>query len=275
MGAHITADYLSSFCQTLAKDRTPSKMPVPKDHGQFNAAHRPVEIFQAQLKSMFEPLVVDNFLSATEVKALLDHYHSRSLSNYNTRQGVTEKKVGWGDVERQILTDKIIQLTGRCDVLSGTYHKLQKPYTPHADLGKDLRLFPYGNVLLPLETEPYGPPTHLVIFHQRYFGFSSTFCAAPREKPPHQNYNQNVTEYSKVMGTSGASFDTQEHIQWLSHCLLGDLEGFTISHVIPWKVGSLVLFDPTHIHASANFLKDGIFQKTALTLSLGITPFSP
>ncbi|MCC6137110.1 MAG: hypothetical protein IT287_00635 [Bdellovibrionaceae bacterium] len=261
---------LNNLLQKLSENRERAQLDAfPPNIDRFNIENRPKEIFSAQLNTLFEPLVIENFLSRAEVALLLSTKDVSEDKGGRSRPGVSLKKYGWNTLEKELLYEKITTAVGACDVASGTYQHILKPYDAHVDLGKDPLFFPYANVLLPLAMSPIETETYLVLFHQRYFGFSSSFHAAPRKKPPFHSYNDNIFEYSNVLGTSKIGISTEDREQLLSHCIPGDLEGLTISHVIPWKIGSLIVFDPTHIHASSNFSTQGIESKIALTLSLG------
>lgn len=245
---------------------------LKQDESHYNVADRSSALYGAQLRSLFEPLVIPDFFSPQEIELLLQQKEQQDIkANSGHRPGVSEKKQGWGEVEQALIGPRLQSALGVSDVLAGTYHDLKRPYTVHADLGKDLNLFSYANILIPLKMDPANTNTEIIFFDQRYFGFSANFYCSSTMNSRIQGYNLNVFDKAGVCGLTGTAFDKSLKEKYLSHCHDGDLDGLSLMKAIPWVPGSLIAFDPTHIHASANFTKQGITQKTALTLSLGVS----
>ena len=173
----------------------------------------------------------------------------------------------WDEAEQFLLRERLQKIIGGFDVWGGNYFISEAPYTAHVDAGKNLGFATYKNVVMPLMIEPPGASTHFILFKQRYFGNSSSFYAAPRKKPIKHGYNEILQDYSRVYDLNEASpIDPEIMNTYLKHIKPADLNGLSVSHILPWKVGTCIIFDASQIHCSAAYTHGGVGKKMGLSL---------
>ena len=77
-----------------------------------------------------------------------------------------------------------------------------------------------------------------------------------------KRYNQRTARHIK----SDNNFNIGEYDKYMSHQPYEDCKGLEIDEALSWEPGSLLTWDRVRIHASDNFLKNGISSKTCIAL---------
>lgn len=236
----------------------------------YNVNKKNPEIFNKQISLMGDPLCIDNFLSLSEIEALKEIEKSKPSSLREGRPTAAETEVtfdAWTFKEKELLEMKLKKLIGPFEVWGGNYFSTSLPYAPHVDTGTDIPEANYKNIVIPMETFPKNKETYLVLFKQRYFGNNTGFYASGESYSREYTANGELFEYSRVLGYD-PSLQIEEHLlqSHLAHLNPKNLVGLSVSHVLPWNVGSCIIFDSAQIHCSSDFRKQGISRKSALSL---------
>ncbi len=244
---------------------------IANDDSFFNVNKKDPRVFRHQMQLMSDPLCIENFLSKDEVRLLLDiergkpdHYRSiRQAPHGNTV--VTFNP--WENPEQTIIKDRLENIIGKFEVWGGNYFSTTVAYLPHVDTGENFQYANFKNIVIPLEIEPLGQTTHLILFKQRYFGNSTGFFASGVGADRKVTCNENLYDYSRVMFLDREHrIDPEILNTHLRHVGPKNLEGLSISHMLPWAVGSCLIFDSAQIHCSSEFTRNGTRRKSALSI---------
>ena len=131
---------------------------------------------------------------------------------------------------------------------------IQESYAPiglHVDAGFELKHQIYKQSLIPLT-----PVGSTVIFKNRFYDGSTNFTQDPEElKKTNLNYGQNKrsSEHLKLYGDE--PFDKEIHEKYLKHENIDNLRGLKVELIYEWEVGSMLIFDSTHLHCSSSVIK--------------------
>ena len=60
-------------------------------------------------------------------------------------------------------------------------------------------------------------------------------------------------------------FDSEIHKKYLAHENIQNLSGLEVECIFEWEVGSLLVFDRSHLHASSSQIKDKKIGLTTFT----------
>lgn len=236
----------------------------------FNVNNKPSEVFNLQLDLLGDPRVFRNFLSHREVEHLLQLEKERpdSLREHRpTPEQTTVTFDCWNNDVRLLLEDKLCSVLGEFDVWGGNWFSTALPYAPHVDTGHDIEHANYKNVIFPLSTIPADTSTHLVVFEQRYFGNNTGFYGSGKPYPNSYTANGELYDYSRVMDLKPGHLESPEILNThLGHLNPENLTGLSIQKILPWEIGSCIVFDSAQIHCSSDFRRQGMLRKTGFSL---------
>ena len=236
----------------------------------YNVNQKDPQVFAKQISLIGDPIVVENFLSATEIEALKKMERSKPASYRKGRPTAAETEVTfncWEREEKELLQDKLQKVIGPFDVWGGNYFSTSLPYAPHVDTGDNISEANYKNIVIPLEMFPANKETYLILFKQRYFGNNTGFYASGESYSKEFTANGELYDYSRVMGhIPEFKIDEKLLTSHLAHLNPKNLCGLSVEHILPWKIGSCIIFDSAQIHCSSDFRRQGISRKSAFSL---------
>ena len=94
-----------------------------------------------------------------------------------------------------------------------------------------------------------------VIFKNRYYEGSTSFTQDPEElKKKDLKYGQNKRSDIHLRIFGEKPFDEKIHQKYLQHENIQNLKGLEIELVYEWEVGSMLIFDRTHLHCSSSVI---------------------
>jgi len=134
------------------------------------------------------------------------------------------------------------------------YGLIQESYAPiglHVDAGFELKNQIYKQSLIPLSSVG-----STVIFKNRFYEGSTSFTQDPEElKKKKLGYGQNKrsSEHLKLYGDK--PFDKDIHEKYLKHENIENLKGLEVELIYEWEVGSMLIFDRTHLHCSSSVIE--------------------
>jgi len=176
---------------------------------------------------------------------LLSRLPDRKTTVNAYTNGFTRDDIAYQLINKLVCSrlEKILQT--QIDVHVGMFLKEDVPWYIHTDYikGDD---DPGQAILVPLEILPsFEHATHTLIFNEEC---KTTFTDFVNTTHPVENNAGNI-------------FD--EHY---SHGNIKELEHVSVKMICRWEPGSIIYWDRTLLHASDNFLKNGVTEKRALVL---------
>ncbi len=208
------------------------------------------------------PKIIKNMFSASEIEAFLALYEKLPITVHNKKQNVIKKRwlQGYNEKLEKLFSEKLKKEIGdfKLDNLQDEkgkdiYGLIQESYAPiglHVDGGFELNNLVYKQSLIPLT-----PVGSTVIFKNRFYGGSTTFTQDPDElKKKNLSYGQNKRS-SEHLGLYGDKpFDKKIHEKYLKHENINNLKGLEVEMIYEWEVGSMLIFDRTHLHCSTSVI---------------------
>ena len=209
------------------------------------------------------PKVVKNLFSREEINEFLKLYNDLPTTVHNKKQNVIKKrwlqgfnqkleKIYYERLEREIGSFKMDNLkddSGK-DILG----LIQESYAPiglHVDGGFELNNKIYKQSLVPLSSVG-----STVIFKNRYYEGSTSFTQDPDElKKKNLKYGQNKRSNIHLKMYGDKPFDKQIHKKYLQHEDINNLKGLEVELIFEWEVGSMLIFDRTHLHCSSSVIE--------------------
>ena len=209
------------------------------------------------------PKIIKNFLKTDEIDKFLDLYKKLPITVHNKKQNVIKKRWLQGydnDLEklfRKKLENEIGPfkmdnlLTENKEEILGLFQESFAPIGLHVDSGFNKDHIFYKQVLLPLT-----PKGSTIIFKNKYYGLSTNFTIDKTELSKKLSYGQNIrsNEHVKIYGEK--SFDEKIHKEFLAHEKIENLRGLDVELIYEWSLGSLLIFDRSHLHASSSQIED-------------------
>ncbi len=236
----------------------------------YNVNNKRVHVFKKQLSLLGEPLCIQKFLPLSEVNKLREIERAKPSAWRQGRPTSVYTEVtlnNWEEAEKNLLQNRLQELLGSFSVWGGNYFATSVPYLPHVDTGTDVEQVTYKNIVLPLDLDPPEKSTNLILFKQRYFGNNTGFYASGLGGEVEFTCNDSLYDYSRVLYLDENHQIPSEILKThLSHVNPLDLKGLSVSHILPWIVGSCIIFDSAQIHCSSNFHLQGIQRKSGLSL---------
>ena len=209
------------------------------------------------------PKVIKNLYSKEEIKEFLKLYKELPTTVHNKKQNVIKKRwlQGYNGKLEKLFVDRLKKEIGdfKMDNLQDEkgqdiYGLIQESYAPiglHVDGGFELNNQIYKQSLIPLT-----PVGRTVIFKNRFYEESTSFTQDPEElKKKKLTYGQNKrsSEHLKLYGDN--PFDKNMHEKYLKHENIDNLKGLEVELIYEWEVGSMLIFDRTHLHCSSSVIE--------------------
>ena len=218
----------------------------------------------AEIKKLESPpKVIRNLFTDDEISKFLKLYKDLPVTVHNKKQNVIKKRwlQGYDEYLEKIFYERLSKEIGdfKMDNLKDEKNKdilglIQESYAPiglHVDAGFDVNNQVYKQSLIPLSSVG-----STVIFKNRYYNGSTNFTQDPEElKKKNLGYGQNkrTDKHLKMYGEK--PFDKEIHKKYLQHEKIENLKGLEVELNYDWEVGSMLIFDRSHIHCSSSIIK--------------------
>lgn len=208
------------------------------------------------------PKVVKNIFDKNEINLFLKLYNELPITVHNKKQNVIKKRwlQGYNLKLEQIFCDRLEKEIGsyKMDNLKDDKGKdilglIQESYNPiglHVDAGFEMNNKIYKQTLVPLSSVG-----STVIFKNRFYEGSTSFTQDPDElKKKNLGYGQNKRSdvHLKIYGDK--PFDEKIHKKYLQHEKIENLKGLEVEFIYEWEMGSMLIFDRSHIHCSSSVI---------------------
>ena len=209
------------------------------------------------------PKIIKNLYNKEEIQNFLKLYKDLPITTHNKKQNVVKKRwlQGYNKKLEKLFFERLKKQIGdfKMDNLQDengrdVYGLIQESYSPiglHVDGGFELKNQIYKQSLIPLT-----PVGSTVIFKNRFYDMSTSFTQDPEElKKKNLSYGQNKrsSEHLKLYGDK--PFDKKIHEQYLKHENIDNLKGLEVEMIYEWEVGSMLIFDRTHLHCSSSVIE--------------------
>ena len=221
------------------------------------------EIIEKIKKSESHPKVIRNLFDKIEIEKFLSLYNDLPVTVHNKKQNVIKKRwlQGYNTELESLFCQRLKKEIGdfKMDNLQDEegkdiYGLIQESYAPiglHVDGGFEIKNQIYKQSLIPLSSVG-----STIIFKNRYYGGSTNFTQDPDElKKKKLGYGQNKrsSEHLKLYGNK--PFDKDIHEKYLKHENLENLRGLEVELIYEWEIGSMLIFDRTHLHCSSSIIE--------------------
>ena len=210
-----------------------------------------------------EPKIIKNLFNKEEINEFLNLYKSLPITVHNKKQNVIKKRwlQGFNKKLEKIFHDRLQNEIGnfKMDNLKDENGKdilglIQESYAPiglHVDGGFELNNQIYKQSLIPLTSVG-----STVIFKNRYYEGSTSFTQDPDElKKKDLKYGQNKRSNIHLKLYGDKPFDKNIHQKYLQHEDINNLKGLEVELIYEWEVGSMLIFDRTHLHCSSSIIE--------------------
>jgi len=210
-----------------------------------------------------EPKIIKNLFNKEEINEFLNLYKSLPITVHNKKQNVIKKRwlQGFNKKLEKIFHDRLQNEIGnfKMDNLKDENGKdilglIQESYAPiglHVDGGFELNNQIYKQSLIPLTSVG-----STVIFKNRYYEGSTSFTQDPDElKKKNLKYGQNKRSNIHLKLYGDKPFDKKIHQKYLQHEDINNLKGLEVELIYEWEVGSMLIFDRTHLHCSSSIIE--------------------
>ena len=209
------------------------------------------------------PKIVKNIFSKKEIDLFLKLYEDLPVTVHNKKQNVIKKRwlQGYSTSLEQIFCSRLEKEIGsfKMDNLKDEQNKdifglIQESYNPiglHVDAGFEINNQIYKQTLIPLSSVG-----STVIFKNRFYDGSTSFTQDPEElKKKNLSYGQNKRSdiHLKIYGDE--PFDESIHKKYLQHEKIENLRGLKVELIYEWEVGSMLIFDRSHLHCSSSVIE--------------------
>ena len=209
------------------------------------------------------PKVIKNLFSKKEIEEFLKLYNDLPVTVHNKKQNVIKKRwlQGYNKELEKLFVEKLKKEIGdfKMDNLKDENNKdiyglIQESYAPiglHVDGGFELKNQIYKQSLIPLT-----PVGSTVIFKNRFYNESTSFTKDPIElSKKNLNYGQNKRSSEHLELYGNKPFDKEIHSKYLKHENIDNLKGLEVELIYEWQVGSMLIFDRTHLHCSSSVIE--------------------
>ena len=209
------------------------------------------------------PKVIKNLYSKEEIENFLKLYKNLPITTHNKKQNVIKKRwlQGYDEKLEKLFYERLKKEIGdfQMDNLKDEngkdiYGLIQESYAPiglHVDAGFDVKNKIYKQSLIPLT-----PVGSTVIFKNRFYKGSTTFTQDPEElKKKNLSYGQNKRSSEHLQLYGDKPFDKKLHEKYLKHEKIENLKGLEVELIFEWEVGSMLIFDRTHLHCSSSVIE--------------------
>jgi len=209
------------------------------------------------------PKVIKNLFNDNEIQDFLKLYHDLPITVHNKKQNVIKKRwlQGFNLNLEKIFRERLEKEIGsfKMDNLKDEEGKdilglIQESYAPiglHVDGGFELKNQIYKQTLIPLSSVG-----STVIFKNRYYEGSTNFTQDPKElEKKDLKYGQNKRSDVHLKMYGNKPFDEKIHQKYLQHEDINNLKGLEVELIYKWEVGSMLIFDRTHLHCSSSVIE--------------------
>tara|TARA_Y100001958_G_scaffold158996_1_gene158740 strand:- start:2042 stop:2749 length:708 start_codon:yes stop_codon:yes gene_type:complete len=209
------------------------------------------------------PKIIKNIFSKSEIDQFLKLYNNLPTTVHNKKQNVIKKRwlQGFDKHLEKIFSERLKNEIGefKLDNLKDSNGNdilglIQESYAPiglHVDGGFEIKNTIYKQSLIPLSS--IGST---VIFKNRYYGGSTSFTQDPEElSKKNLSYGQNKRSDVHLKMYGDKEFDKEIHKKYLNHEKIENLKGLEIELIYEWQVGSMLIFDRTHLHCSSSVIE--------------------
>ena len=209
------------------------------------------------------PRVIKNIFSKSEIEKFLNLYQELPTTVHNKKQNVIKKRwlKNYSEELETIFYERVKNEIGdfKMDNLKDEngkdiYGLIQESYAPiglHVDAGFELNSHIYKQSLIPLSS--IGST---VIFKNRYYEGSTSFTQDPEElKKKKFSYGQNKRSDGHLKMYGEKPFNEKIHQEYLKHENIENLKGLEVELIYKWEVGSMLIFDRSHLHCSSSVIK--------------------
>ena len=214
-------------------------------------------------KTESSPKIIKNLFTQNEIEDFLKLYNDLPITVHNKKQNVIKKRwlQGYNDRLENSFCKRLKKEIGdfKMDNLQDENNKdilglIQESYAPiglHVDDGFELKQQIYKQSLIPLT-----PVGSTVIFKNRFYDGSTNFTQDPDElKKKNLNYGQNKRSSEHLNLYGDKPFDKDIHKKYLKHENIDNLKGLEVELIYEWEVGSILIFDRTHLHCSSSVIE--------------------
>ena len=214
-------------------------------------------------KSESSPKIIKNLYNKEEIEEFLKLYNDLPVTVHNKKQNVIKKRwlQGYNKKLEKIFCERLKKEIGdfKMDNLQDENGKdifglIQESYAPiglHVDAGFDLKQQIYKQSLIPL-----SQVGSTVIFKNRFYDGSTNFTQDPEElKKKNLSYGQNKRSSIHLELYGDKPFDKEIHEKYLKHENINNLKGLEVELIYNWEVGSMLIFDRTHLHCSSSVIE--------------------
>ena len=219
------------------------------------------------------PRVIKNLYSKEEIEEFLNLYEALPTTTHNKKQNVIKKRwlQGYNDKLAKLFCERLKNEIGdfkmdnlQADDGKDIYGLFQKSYAPiglHVDSGFNFESQIYRQSLIPLT--PIGST---VVFKNRFYGNSTSFTLDPVELgEKNLSYGQNKRSSAHLSMYDKKPFDRKMHEKYLTHEKIENLAGLEVEFVYEWELGSMLIFDRTHLHCSSSKIEGAKIGLTTFT----------
>ena len=208
------------------------------------------------------PKIIKNIFNKDEINSFLKLYRNLPITKHNKKQNVIKKRwlQGYDPKLEEIFCEKLKKEIGsfKMDNLKDEngrdiFGLIQESYNPiglHVDAGFDKNNQIYKQTLVPLSSVG-----STVIFKNRFYDGSTSFTQDPDElKKRDLNYGQNKRSDIHLKMYGEKPFDEAIHKKYLKHEKIENLKGLEVELIYEWEVGSMLIFDRSHLHCSSSVI---------------------
>ena len=209
------------------------------------------------------PKVIENLFNEEEIQEFLKLYQNLPITVHNKKQNVIKKRwlQGFSKNLEKIFRERLEKEIGsfQMDNLKDEEGRdilglIQESYAPiglHVDGGFELKNQIYKQTLIPLSSVG-----STVIFKNRYYDGSTNFTQDPIELAKKDlSYGQNKRSDIHLKMYGNKPFDKTIHQKYLQHEDINNLKGLEVELIYKWQVGSMLIFDRTHLHCSSSVIE--------------------
>ena len=214
-------------------------------------------------KSESPPKIIKNLYNSDEINEFLELYKRLPTTVHNKKQNVIKKRwlQGYNEKLEKLFCKRLKKEIGdfKMDNLQDEKGKdifglIQESYAPiglHVDAGFESNNQIYKQSLIPLT-----PVGSTVIFKNRFYDGSTSFTMDPDElSKKNLSYGQNKRSSKHLNMYGNKPFDKDIHEKYLKHENIDNLKGLDVELIYEWEVGSMLIFDRSHLHCSSSVIE--------------------
>ncbi len=232
--------------------------------------HKNIDLIK---ESESSPKVIKNLFNEKEIQRFTDLYHQLPITVHNKKQNVIKKRwlISYSKELEELFCERLKKEIGdfqmdnlKTDSGDDIYGLFQESYNPiglHIDGGFNPEDQIYKQSLIPLT-----PVGSTVIFKNRFYGNSTNFTIDKVELEKKKlGYGQNKRSSEHIGMFGNTPFDQKMHKKYLQHEKIENLIGLEVELVYQWEVGSMLIFDRSHIHCSSSIIEGKKLGLTTFT----------